>query len=76
MEGISEKNYWDSKPIWCQPFTIILFGILCFVFCWILFNKIIFMIILSLIIIPWWILFLFIAPTIYKNNTNNNLQEN
>ena len=66
MDTNSEKSFWDSKPYWCQPWSIISFGILALIFCWILFNNIVITSILGLIIIIWWFLFLILAPNSYE----------
>ena len=66
MESNSEKNFWDLKPYWCKPWSIISFGILVMIFSWILFNNIIFTSVLGIIIIIWWILFLILVPNSYK----------
>ena len=62
----SKKSFWNSKPYWCQPWSIISFGIFVMCFSWILFNNIILNFILGFFIIIWWILFLIVAPNSYK----------
>jgi len=66
MDTNSEKSFWDSKPYWCQPWSIISFGILALIFSWKLFNNIVITSILGLIIIIWWFLFLILAPNSYE----------
>tara|TARA_B100000579_G_C22433086_1_gene666244 strand:+ start:347 stop:568 length:222 start_codon:yes stop_codon:yes gene_type:complete len=67
MDSNSEKkNYWDVKPYWCQPWSIITFGNLVLIISWILFNNIIITSILAFIVIIWWVLFLIIAPRSYE----------
>tara|TARA_Y100001968_G_scaffold199678_1_gene183271 strand:- start:417 stop:635 length:219 start_codon:yes stop_codon:yes gene_type:complete len=65
MESNSKKKFWDLKPYWCQPWSIIAFGILVLIFSWKFFNNIIISSILSFFIICWWVLFLIIAPILY-----------
>ena len=65
MDSNSKNNYWDLKPSWCQPWSIIGFGTLLLIFSWILFENIIVTSGLAVIIIIWWILFLIIAPNSY-----------
>ncbi len=62
METNSKKSYWDSKPYWCQPWSIISFGVLVLVLSWKFFTNTIITTILGVLIIFWWILFLFLAP--------------
>ncbi len=72
MDSNSKKNFWDLKPFWCQPWSIISFGILVLFFSWILLNNIIITSITGLIIIIWWILFLILGPNIYQNQSDEN----
>ena len=41
MDSNSKKRFWDLKPYWCQPWSIITFGILVLTFSWKIFNNII-----------------------------------
>ena len=66
MDTNSKKSFWDSKPYWCQPWSIISFGILFVISSWILFNNIIITSVLGFFIIVWWIVFLILAPNSYQ----------
>ena len=66
MSSNSKEKFWDLKPFWCQPWTIISFGIIVSVITWNLFKNLIISSILSFFIILWWILFLIIAPKSYQ----------
>ncbi len=66
MDTNSKKNFWDSKPYWCQPWSIISFGVLVLILSWKLFNNIIFSSILGIFVFVWWILFLILAPNSYQ----------
>ena len=61
-----KNSFWDSKPYWCQPWSIISFGILFVISSWILFNNIIITSVLGFFIIVWWIVFLILAPNSYQ----------
>jgi len=67
MESQSQNKFWDLKPFWCQPWTIITFGIVILIFSWTLFNNIIVTSILSFCILIWWVVFLIIAPNAYES---------
>ncbi len=70
MEKINQNLYWEAKPPWCQPWSIILFGIsLIISLLYIGLNKIL-LVLVSIIVITWWILFLFIAPFLYSQENN------
>ncbi len=68
MDVNKKKVFWDSKPYWCQPWSIISFGFLVLIFSWLLFNSIIFTSILSFFILLWWLIFLILAPNLYQVN--------
>ena len=70
MDSDSKNNFWKLKPFWCQPWTIISFGILVLIFSWTLFNNILISSIFLFLVISWWVLFLIIAPKLYKENFN------
>ena len=69
MDSNSKKKFWDLKPYWCQPWSIITFGTLILIFSWTLFNNIIITSILAFLVIVWWILFLIIVPISYLENS-------
>ena len=62
----SESKFWDLKPFWCQPWSIIAFGILLITIFWIKFHNIIITSFIFSIVAIWWILFLLIVPLSYK----------
>ena len=62
----SKKSFWNSKPFWCQPWSIISFGILVLLCSLKLFNNLIITYFLAFFIFLWWILFLIIVPNSYK----------
>ena len=66
MDTNSKKSFWDSKPYWCQPWSIISFGVLILIFSWKLLNNIIFTSIIGIFVFVWWILFLILAPNSYQ----------
>jgi len=70
--SISELSYWEAKPFWCQPWSILLTGLLTIAFStW--WPRISWLsILLTILILLWWFLFLIIAPSIY--NEQNNVQ--
>ena len=71
MESNSKKIFWDLKPYWCQPWSIILFGITLAIISLTLFNNLIITSILSFFIIIWWIVFLIIVPNLYQEISDN-----
>ena len=66
MYSNSKNKFWDLKPPWCQPWSIISFGIIAEVLIWISFHNVILTLIVGLLILLWWILFLIIAPISFE----------
>ena len=66
MDTNAKKSFWDLKPYWCQPWSIISFGVLVLIFSFKLLNNIIITSILGFFILVWWIVFLIIAPNSYQ----------
>ncbi len=66
MDTNAKKGFWDSKPFWCQPWSIISFGALVLIFSFKLFNNVIITSFLGLFILVWWIVFLILVPNSYK----------
>lgn len=60
--SIKYNNYWNSKPLWCKPWSIILTGIIITCLAWYFIHIILIDIIISSLVCFWWILFLLIAP--------------
>ena len=53
---------WKYKPWWCQPWSIILTGLVIITVSWWLLHNLIITIILSIMIIIWWAYFLVFYP--------------
>ena len=65
------KVFWDSKPYWCKPWSIIIFGLITIVTIWKVFNNFIITSMVSLIIFSWWVLFLIVVPNSYQLENDN-----
>ncbi|WP_320676709.1 DUF6737 family protein [Prochlorococcus sp. MIT 1300] len=62
-----EKNsIWSQKPWWCQPWSILLTGILVITFSWLFFNSLIITTFVLAGVVLWWWLFLIFAPNAYE----------
>ena len=70
MDTNAKKSFWDSKPYWCQPWSIISFGVLVLISSFKLLNNIIITSILGFFILVWWIVFLIIAPKSHQVNND------
>ena len=70
MKKTSKKEFWDLKPYWCQPWTIISFGIFAISISWILLGNLLITSIAALFIVIWWLIFLVLVPSSYEKSTN------
>lgn len=63
-------NFWDLKPWWCQPWSILSTGLLFISISW-WGTKILWLTaLISIGVIGWWALFLVLAPAVYRQQIN------
>ena len=55
-------NIWDYKPAWCQPWSIILTGIIVTAASWLVLHTLWITVGVAVAITAWWIYFLIIYP--------------
>ncbi|KAL5561687.1 hypothetical protein UlMin_031434 [Ulmus minor] len=65
--SLEYDSVWDTKPSWCQPWTISLTGVSAIAFSWLIFQSIVFTTLVSLLIFAWWYIFLYSYPKEYKD---------
>jgi hypothetical protein len=61
---MSNSNLWESKPWWCQPWTIILTGVIIIAGSWLVFKTLWLTLPVAILIVVWWTYFLIIVPRI------------
>nr|YP_009531021.1 hypothetical protein PMNZ_790 [Paulinella micropora]AXY63710.1 hypothetical protein PMNZ_790 [Paulinella micropora] len=66
--GTQWTLFWSLKAWWCQPWSVITTGILLLLLFWSLLELRWFMIGITGIILIWWIIFLVLAPTYYRQS--------
>jgi hypothetical protein len=59
---------WDQKPWWCQPWTIVLSGLIAIAGSWLLLQTIWITTLVFTAIALWWLLFLVIVPRAFIQN--------
>ncbi len=62
----NEFNLWNYKPWWCQPWSIILTGIVIISGSWLMIKIIWLTILVAIIISLWWFYFLIKYPQLVK----------
>ncbi|XP_054803009.1 uncharacterized protein LOC129306423 [Prosopis cineraria] len=72
MEGYLDQlsleydSVWDTKPSWCQPWTITLTGILMIATSWLILRSVAVTSVILLLISAWWYMFLYSYPKAYS----------
>ncbi|KAK7243000.1 hypothetical protein RIF29_37782 [Crotalaria pallida] len=71
MEGylnhlsLEYDSVWDTKPSWCQPWTITLTGVSIVAISWLILHSVVVTSLTSLLIGAWWYIFLYSYPKAY-----------
>lgn len=55
-------NVWNYKPWWCQPWSILLTGLLIILASWLISKNFWIVLLVAFPIILWWIYFLIVYP--------------
>lgn len=71
FSNLESSNIWDYKPSWCQPWSILLTGILLSAGSWFVLNVIWITAIISILVTVWWIYFLIMYPQMFKEYVEN-----
>jgi hypothetical protein len=67
-------DLWQYKPWWCQPWTIVLTGIIIIAGSWVVFHKIWLSIVVAVPIVIWWTYFLVLVPRLLKEQMNRSIE--
>jgi hypothetical protein len=70
-EELVSPNMWQSKPWWCQPWTIILTGTIIIGGSWLIFHTLWLTVPVAALIVLWWTYFLIIVPRLLMEMTAN-----
>jgi len=58
--------FWSLKPWWCQPWSIVLTGLVGSFGSWLLLHRLWITLPITLAILAWWMLFLVLVPAAYR----------
>ena len=67
-------SLWSHKPWWCQPWTIVLSGVVAVAGSWLLLQRWWISVPLALAVLLWWGLFLVVVPAAYRSQAQNTSQ--
>jgi hypothetical protein len=59
-------SLWTAKPWWCQPWSILLTGILIIALSWYLLNQLLLTALVAVAVLAWWLFFLVLVPSAYR----------
>ncbi|XP_065001805.1 uncharacterized protein LOC135634963 isoform X1 [Musa acuminata AAA Group] len=65
--SLEYDSVWDTKPSWCQPWTILLTGVAVVACSWTILHSAAISVGLSILICGWWYIFLYAYPKAYSN---------
>ncbi|KAK3149626.1 hypothetical protein QOZ80_3AG0220040 [Eleusine coracana subsp. coracana] len=63
--SLEYDSVWDTKPVWCQPWTILLSGTTAVACSWVLIQSVVITAAVSFVICAWWYIFLYSYPKAY-----------
>ncbi|GMH02412.1 hypothetical protein Nepgr_004251 [Nepenthes gracilis] len=64
--SLEYDSVWDTKPAWCQPWTITLTGVLVIACSWIILHSVVVTSVVLFLICAWWFIFLYSYPKAYS----------
>ncbi len=66
-EAAPASSIWAIKPRWCQPWSILLTGLVVPLASWLLLHRLWITVPLALAVLLWWWLFLVLVPASYRH---------
>jgi hypothetical protein len=68
LESKPPASIWHQKPWWCQPWTIVLTGLVAIASSWWLLQTTWITALVFIAIAAWWLLFLVLVPRAYRQS--------
>ncbi|XP_057963925.1 uncharacterized protein LOC131155045 [Malania oleifera] len=65
--SLEYDSVWDTKPFWCQPWTITLTGVVVVACSWLILHSIMVTAVVLFLICTWWYIFLYSYPKAYSD---------
>ncbi|KAK1267219.1 hypothetical protein QJS04_geneDACA015622 [Acorus gramineus] len=65
--SLEYDSVWDTKPSWCQPWTISLTGTAVILCSWVFLHSVVITAVVSSVICAWWYIFLYAYPKAYSD---------
>ncbi|XP_042517835.1 uncharacterized protein LOC122091770 [Macadamia integrifolia] len=64
--SLEYDSVWDTKPSWCQPWTIMLTGASVIALSWLIMHSVVLTTVVLSLICAWWYIFLYAYPKAYS----------
>ncbi|CAL5425232.1 unnamed protein product [Camellia sinensis] len=64
--SLEYDSVWDTKPSWCQPWTITLTGLIVITCSWLILHSVVVTAVVLSLICAWWYIFLYTYPKAYS----------
>lgn len=61
-----ENTIWQHKPWWCQPWSIVLTGVVVVGGSWLILHRWWISAVVAAVVLVWWWLFLVLVPAAYR----------
>ena len=61
-----ENTIWQHKPWWCQPWSIVLTGVVVVAGSWLILHRWWISAVVAAVVLVWWCLFLVLVPAAYR----------
>ena len=68
------SSLWDHKPWWCQPWSIVLTGLVAITLSWVVLHALWFTALVTLGVSLWWWLFLVLVPNAFQQADSDSLE--
>ncbi|WOL18626.1 hypothetical protein Cni_G27423 [Canna indica] len=66
--SLEYDSVWDTKPSWCQPWTILLTGFAVVTCSWLILHSAAISVGVSILICGWWYIFLYTYPKVFHSD--------
>jgi hypothetical protein len=63
---VDAGDMWSQKPFWCQPWTIVLTGVMIIAGSWVLLHRLWITVPVGAVIGLWWWYFLWVMPRLVR----------
>lgn len=74
-EGDGDGSFWEHKPAWCQPWTILTTGTAVVTGSWLLLHRWWITLPVALVVSGWWLLFLLLVPAAWRAGQQEQLAD-